>query len=368
MSSFSIGSFMGDMAKSFAPELKDFVTDFMNKDPKMDNITWLGGTLVKHLPNMAPELVSQMGQGLIGAVGDFQSRLSSIQAAAAQGQATAEWLRDYLEDNIPQDKMQEYGDYLEQVQANMATGNQVVQQAMLEPDGMINITEEAFETPVATSGQEWNRFSMQPMIADLSQQAELMGMNGMAMPLGNEFMQQAMEMPTGVIPQELIDGSAQMSLDQGVKLATAAAIKVFIEKKKLTFLSKALPITGIADIACWGVEGAKCIGRLALGKISAAQAMEHMKHSTVAAMTGFITTGVAPKLLGMIPVVGMPLGIAASVLLASMSTETIQQKLSQGISLVAGVAQEMAQGVMATVTETAISVKNSVLRFVGLEA
>ena len=153
MSSFSIGSFMGDMAKSFAPELKDFVTDFMNKDPKMDNITWLGGTLVKHLPNMAPELVSQMGQGLIGAVGDFQSRLSSIQAAAAQGQATAEWLRDYLEDNIPQDKMQEYGDYLEQVQANMATGNQVVQQAMLEPDGMINITEEAFETPVATSGQ-----------------------------------------------------------------------------------------------------------------------------------------------------------------------------------------------------------------------
>ena len=159
-----------------------------------------------------------------------------------------------------------------------------------------------------------------------------------------------------------------MSLDQGVKLATAAAIKVFIEKKKLTFLSKALPITGIADIACWGVEGAKCIGRLALGKISAAQAMEYMKHSTVAAMTGFITTGVAPKLLGMIPVVGMPLGIAASVLLASMSTETIQQKLSQGISLVAGVAQEMAQGVMATVTETAISVKNSVLRFVGLEA
>ncbi len=365
---FSLSNITGELAKAFVPEFKNIISDYMAKDPKVDNLTWLGGLLAKQLPGMASEKIVNIGEGLLGGVSNFNSRMASMEAAAAQGKAAAEWLRDYLEDNLPQNDMQRSGEYLEQMYGNMMAGNEVARQATANPEGMINITEEAIEGEIVPSDQEWNRFSMQPLISDLAQQAELMGMNGMSMPLGNEFMQQAMALPTGVIPEEYIAGESSASLDQGIKLAAATAIKVFIEKKKLSFLSKILPVHGIADIACWGVEGAKCIGKLALGKMSAAQALEHMKRTSMVALIGFIANGVAPKLLGMIPVVGMPLGVAASALLASMSTEEIQQKLSQGIELVADVATEMVDGITATVKAGVNTVKNSVMQFLGVEA
>ena len=365
---FNMNNIMGELAKNLAPGFKDVISDYMAKDAKTDNVTWLGSLLAKQLPNLAPEGIAQIGQGLIGGVSNFNARMASMEAAAAQGKASAEWLRDYLEDNLPKADMQSSGDYLEQMYNNMAAGNEVAQQAVADPNGMINITEEALAAEAVASGQEWNRITMQPMVADLGQQAELMGLNAMGMPLGNEFMQQAMSMPTGIIPEEYIAGEPSATMDQGIKLAAAAAIKIFIEKKKLSFISKIIPVHGITDIACWGVEGAKCIGKLAMGKISAAQALEHMKKTSVVALTGFIANGVAPKLLGMIPVVGMPLGIAASALLASMSTEEIQQKLAQGISVVADVATEMADGIAATVKAGVNTVKNSVMQFLGVEA
>lgn len=365
---FNMNNIMGELAKNFAPGFKDVISDYMAKDAKMDNVTWLGSLLAKQLPNLAPEGIAKISQGLIGGVSNFNARMASMEAAAAQGKASAEWLRDYLEDNLPKADMQSSGDYLEQMYNNMAAGNEVAQQAAADPNGMINITEEALAAEAAGSGQEWNRITMQPMVADLGQQAELMGLNAMGMPLGNEFMQQAMSMPTGIIPEEYIAGEPSATMDQGIKLAAAAAVKTFIEKKKLSFISKIIPVHGIADIACWGVEGAKCIGKLAMGKITAAQALEHMKQSSVVALTGFIVNGVAPKLLGMIPVVGMPLGVAVSALLSCMSTEVIQQKVAQGINVVANVATEMAEGIATTVKAGVNTVKNSVMQFLGVEA
>ena len=365
---FNLSDITSGLARTFAPEIKDIISDYMTKEAKVDNVTWLGNMLAKKLPNMNPEGIVKIGEGLIDGVSNFNARKASMEAAAMQGQNSAEWLRDYLEDNLPKEDLQKSGEYLEQIYNNMMMGNGVAQQAMKDTNGMINITEEALAAENAVSGQDWNRFTMQPMIADLEQQADVMGLHGMGMPLGNELMQRAMSMPTGIIPQEYIEDNAPSVMDQGLKLATAAAMKIFIEQKKIPFISKLLPINGIVDIACWGVEGAKCIGKLSLGKISAAQAMAQMKQSSVAALTGFIANGVAPKLLGMIPVVGMPLAFASSALLASMSTEEIQGKLAQGISIAANVATEMAEGIVTTVKAGANTVKNSVMQFLGMEA
>lgn len=353
---------ISDNVKAVAPSIKEFVTSYMERGD-MDNATWLAKQLATHFPKLNPEQLVGMGQGLFDGVNSFNARLAAAEAAAAQGRSNAEWLRDYLEDNLPEGNMQAYGDYLEQANGSLAEGNQVLEQAVQNPSGMINVSEEQMASPVVPCGTEWNRFSVQPMVADFTQQAEFAGMNGMS--IGQTLVPQLAGMPTGVFPEEMMEQPSE-TLDQGIKLATAAALKVFIDKKKIPFLSKMFPIGAVSNFACFGVEGAKCLGRFAMGKISAAQALEQMKRTSVVAMTDFLMMGVTPKLLSMIPVIGVPLSFATSIALANMSTEAIQEKLAQGIDLVAGMAQDVVQGVKETITGTVQSVKNSVVEFLGL--
>lgn len=352
---------ISDNVKAVAPSIKEFVTSYMERGD-MDNATWLAKQLATHFPKLNPEQLVGMGQGLFDGVNSFNARLAAAEMAAAQGRSNAEWLQDYLEGNLPGGSMQACGDYLEQANGNLAEGNQVFVQAVQNPSGMINVSEERLDVSVEPSGTEWNRFSIQPMVADFTQQAEFAGLNGMG--VGQALAPQFAGMPTGVFPEEMMEHPSA-TLDQGIKLATAAALKVFIEKKKLPFLSKVLPIGAVSNFACFGVEGAKCLGRLVMGKISAAQALEQMKRTSAVAMADFLMMGVAPKLLGMIPVVGVPIGFATSIALANMSTEAIQEKLAQGIDLVAGMAQDVVQGVKETITGTVQSVKNSVVEFLG---
>ena len=348
--------------KEIAPDIKEVVSSYMDRG-EMDNVTWLSKQIVTCFPKLNPEQVVGMGEGLLDGVNRFNARLASIEAAAAQQQANSEWLRDYLEDNLPGGNMQSYGDYIEQANDVVAEGNQIFEQAINEPAGMIKISNTQLASVFDSSGGNWNRFTVQPIVSDFSQQAELAGLNSIR--LGQSIVPQLSGIPTGIFPEEMVE-TPSANLDQGLKLATAVALKVFIEKKKIPFLSQVLPIGAISNFACFGVEGAKCLGRLAMGKISVAQALEQMKRVSVVALTDFITIGVAPKLLGMVPLVGMPLSFAASIALANMSTEAIQEKLAQGIDLVADMAQDVVLGVRETITGTVRCVKNSVLEYLGL--
>lgn len=349
--------------REIAPDIKEVVSSYMDRG-EMDNVTWLSKQIVTYFPKLSQEQVIGMGEGLLDGVNRFNARLASIEAAAAQQQANSEWLRDYLEDNLPGGNMQSYGNYIEQANDVVAEGNQVFEQAMNEPAGMINISNTQLAPVIDSSGENWNRFTVQPIVSNFSQQAEIAGLNSIR--LGQSIVPQfSGGIPAGIFPEEMMENPSA-NLDQGLKLATAVALKVFIEKKKIPFLSQVLPIGAISNFACFGVEGAKCLGRLAMGRISAAQALEQMKRVSVVALTDFITMGVAPKLLGMVPLVGMPLSFAASIALANMSTEEIQEKLAQGIDLVADMAQDVVLGVRETITGTVRCVKNSVLEYLGL--
>lgn len=359
-----------DIAKLFGmatPTIQDFVISYMKKDAKTDNLTWLGTQLAKHLPDVPIGAAMQMGQEISSSIGRFSANMNAIHAACEEGRTKAEWLRDYLESNMDEETMQERGEYLYQVNENLAAGNAVAMDPQKNFEDMINITEEALNETTQPSGIEWNKYNMQELVDSIGQQAALAGMNGISLPVDPSTLQ-GMQGMANTLPPEMIEQTPSEALDGGVKMAAAAALQFLAKTKKIPILSKLFPVGAITDIACWGVEGAKCIGKCALGKMTATQAMEHMKRASVVAMANLITSGLAPKLFCAIPVVGVPLSYAASLILPNMASEQIQQKLYEGVTMVTDVATEMAQGIADTAKNAMNSVKNSVAAVLGVEA
>lgn len=361
-----------DIAKLFGmatPTIQDFVASYMKKDAQTDNLTWLGTQLAKHLPGVPIGAAMEMGQAVNGSIGRFSANMSAIHAACEEGRTKEQWLRDYLESNAGEETLQERGEYLCQVQENLAKGNAIAMDPAQNFEGMVNITEEALSDTAAPppSGVEWNKYNMQELVENIGQQATLAGMNGMSLPV-DPAMLQGMQGMANTLPPEMVAKTPSEALDGGIKMAASAALQFLAKTKKIPVLSKLFPIGSLATLACWGVEGAKCIGKCAIGNMSASAAMEHMKRASVVAMADFITSGLAPKLFCAIPVVGMPLGYALSCVLPNMANEQLQQKLYEGITVVADLATETVQGIADTAKNAVNSIKNSVTNLLGVEA
>lgn len=344
MAAFTWSSLIPEAVREMTPKLKGLVSSYMEKDENTDTMTWMSGELAKHL-NVPAEEAMQMGQDFSDAVGRFSENMRAINESCGAGHTREEWLRATLAKNAEGKNPQEYAGYLEQVNENLAAGNEAAIKAMESPKTVVNLSEEAIAKVEETRSAEWNRYKLQSLSASIAEQAELAGMSGMSVPVDPALLD-SMEDMTDALPPEMMEDNVSASLDNGVKMAAAAALKVVAETKKIPFLSKLLPIAGIANLACWAVEGAKCLGRCALGNMTPMQGIEHMKRASVAVMADLVTIGLAPKLFAAIPVIGMPLSFAASLILPNMTTHQVREKLYTGVTKICEMAKTIVHSIM----------------------
>ena len=351
---------------TMAPIAKDLIGSYMAKDESTDNLTWLTEQAEKYLPDVPVAEIMDMGKDILGHVDRFNANMNALHTACAEGSTKEAWLRDYLESNAGEQTTQERGEYLHQVYENLAAGNEAARELRENPNAEIQMAEDAMDEAVPPSGTEWNRYNMQELVDGISEEAILAGMQGMAAPADNEALEGMREM-VEALPPELAEGNLSDDLDRGVKLAATAALTFLTRTRKIPVLSKFFPIGSLATLACWGVEGAKCIGKCAAGQMTTTQAMEHMKRASVVAVADCITSGLAPKLFAAIPVVGVPLSYAVPFLLPEMANEEMQQKIYEGMTKISEMAQMTAKNISEKVKE-AMGVKATATAFAGTEA
>lgn len=347
---FDFGKIFG----STAPTAKEIFKSFAEKGAT-DNITWLAQTFAgnKYTKSEAASLTEEV----CATIGRFNTNMRNIERAVAAGKTKEQWLKNFIEGNVNLSS-QEKGEYLAQANAALNLGNQFMTATMDAPQ-MINITQEVNQLmkqdlpPVDTNAQ-WNRYTMTPVVNEIGQQAMLMGANGMMIPAD------MMQMPGEEILQEnFIEEDRGSVVDEGLKMAAAAAIKIGHAAGKIPFLPKAMPISAITNIACVGVESFKNIGRVAMGKISPIEAVENVGRSMVAAVADFCMTGIPAKLLTPIPVVGPALSIMVGGFLMQCSPEYIQQKIYAGLNKVKTVAKSVATTIGNAVNTVTSTVKNA---------
>lgn len=342
-----------------APIAKDIFTSYSKKDKATDNLTWLAQTFAKNKSTAAD--AAKLTEDVYSTINRFSANMRSIEQAAAIGKTKEQWLKNFIEglDNMTE---QQKGEYLNQANAALGYGNQVMMNAMQNPNE-INITKEVNqltqqELPMPANNVQWNRYTMAPTINQVGQQAVLVGANGMVMPI--DMMDPNAMQGGEVIDQNIIEEERGSVIDEGLKMAAAAALKIGSVAGKIPFLPKAMPMSAITNIACVGVESFKNIGRVAMGKISPMQAMENIGRASIAAIADFCATGIPAKLLAPIPVVGPMLSVAVGGFLMSCSPEYIQQKIYAGIEKIKPIAQKIRATVSNAVNSVTNTVKNAV--------
>lgn len=349
----------GKIFDAIAPTAKEIFTSFAKKGAT-DNVTWLAQTFAGD-KNTAKDAAS-LTEEVYATIGRFSANMRNIEQAVAAGKTKEQWLKNFVESNInltPQQK----GEYLAQANAALNFGNQVMSATMQAPQ-MINITEEVNQLmqqdlPPVDPNAQWNRYTMAPVVNQIGQQAMLMGANGVMLPMPQVTAEE-------ILPQDVTEEQSGSTVDEGLKMAAAAAIKIGHAAGKIPFLPKVMPISAITNIACVGVESFKNIGRVVTGKISPLQAVENVGRAAVAAVADFCTTGLPAKLLAPIPVVGPALSVAVGGFLMQCSPEQIQQKIYAGIDKVKTVAKSVATTIsnaVNTVTSTVTNAAKAVVDF-----
>lgn len=86
--------------------------------------------------------------------------------------------------------------------------------------------------------------------------------------------------------EEAIETALNSGSDTGVKVATAAAIKVSLERGMLPLLAKSTPAGVITSIACVGIEDLKIIAKFSKKEITAFEAMNNMAKTSVTTFYG----------------------------------------------------------------------------------
>lgn len=344
----------GKIFDSVAPIAKDVFKSFSQKGTT-DNVTWLAQTLAgnKHTAEEAVSLTEE----IYSTIGRFNANMRNIEQACAAGKTKEQWLKNFIEGNVnltPQEK----GEYLAQANAALNFGNQVMTTTMQAPQ-MINITEEVNrlmqqDLPPVAPNTQWNKYTMAPVVNQIGEQAMLMGANGMMMPVDMS------QMPGEEILQgDFIEEERGSVVDEGLKMAAAAAIKIGHASGKIPFLPKAMPVSAITNIACVGVESFKNIGRVAMGKISPMQAVENVGRAMVSAVADFCSTGIPARLLAPIPVVGPALSVMVGGFLMQCSPQYIEQKIYAGIEKIKPVARRIATTINNAVNTVTSTVKNA---------
>lgn len=342
----------GKIFDSVAPIAKDIFTSFAKKGA-VDNVTWLAQTFAdnKHTARDAQSLTEEV----YTTVGRFSANMRNIERAVAAGKTKEQWLKNFIEGNVNLTAQQK-GEYLAQANAALNLGNQVMSTTMQAPQ-TIDITAEVNQLmqqdlPPVNPNAQWNRYTMAPVVNEIGQQAMLMGANGAMLPMPRVPAEE-------ILPQDVIEEERGSVVDEGLKMAAAAAIKIGHAAGKIPFLPKVMPVNAITNIACVGVESFKNVGRVVTGKISPLQAVENIGRASVAAVADFCTTGLPAKLLMPIPVVGPALSVMVGGFFMQCSPEYVQQKIYAGIDKVKTVAKTVAMPISNAVNTVASTVKNA---------
>lgn len=359
--------------KGFVPIIKGMVKSYVQKPAGQDTVSWLGSELQNQLKGMTSEEAGNISQDIMAHVDGFNSRAASVEEAAHKGISREEWLRNDLKERITVENINEYGQYLSEVNDSLTVGNQLLVKAVDSADGKIVINSSMETVPEETEkylptieAQQWNKFTINTLSKQIVKQAELAGTGMVAVPSGIEM---ALEETAGVleeIPGSDVLTNGTQEADRALKGLAAGALKIGVETGKVPFLNKSTPTPLIVDIACWGMEGVKSVIDVARGEKSVLQALEHMKNISVAMISDLVSNKLSSKLFSMIPIVGPLFSTPIGSVVVQQVDQKIKSVIDFGMKKIVPVAVKTVKRVAKAVVDTVTNVKNAICEFFGI--
>lgn len=370
LSNVQLEGFSGKEVNELIPVLKSLLSSYMQKSSDVSLVDWLKDELIKHLPNELGETVATFSEDIVSGVDNFNNNMIDLESNRVQGNAKEAWLKNQLKEILSEMDINEQGKYLSQVEQALAIGNQVVNTATNSPNGgIIKVDENSIQTDTNNIPQNWNKYSLQEVINNITKQAQIAGVAGTTIPVGiNTALQNTENETINQMPKEdILDSEIGSDFDRGIKTVAAGALKICVDKGKIPFISKDTPIGGIVNMACWGVETVKTLGNFAQGKMSALKVVDKLGNIAISAVAELCRTG-ATKVLSAFPTVGPVIGGAVGAAIGNMVSTKVKIVLHKGLEKIKPIAAtvlDTARNAVAATVNTVKNIGNKVLSFFG---
>lgn len=341
--------------EGFVPIAADLLSSYLNKSAETTTLDWLKNNMTKYLPDTAAKVINEISDELIDCVDEFNNNMQSLEENSRQGKTNEQWMQSQLRE-LPNMDMNQTGEYLSKVQAGLTAGNQQVEKALKTGEPLTIDAEPIQENNQETTQQNWNKFSLNSVISNIAGQATIAGLNGAMLTSGADMALKVTE-KLPVLKKDIAEADLFSSLDTGLKVASAAALKIAANTGKIPFLKKT-PISTIASIACWGVESVKAITNFASGKKNAMQTVDHLGKAAISAVTGLIKKGVDMAVWSKVPVVGPFIGMTTGTAVGDTASKKVGELLKVGFKKIRPISATALETTKKAITATVDTVKN----------
>ena len=341
-----------------------FYKSYATKPQELGIQEWLFARLKEELPNREDSYIERVSNDIVDGVRNFDEDLKSLDASCERGLSKEQWLANSLEQSSSGLDRNEYGNYLAEVDKNLALNN---------AQAMNSITAKAGENPVIlTKNQEqdldinkqedkdWNSYSTKALALNVGKQATLSGVTGLCMDNGSYIDPQSFTDNDPEV-QDFVSNSIESGIDFGLKVATTGALEIAVENGIFPFL-KDTPAGILSSIGAGIVENCKSAWKFATGKINGHEFLDRVGRVATAQVKCVVDTILLKKencekigeFVGSFwGPVGAKVGKTVGTIVSSVANTDVGKAIGEGIKKIAKPAVDYAKNCWNTVKKTA---------------
>ena len=253
--------------REVGPIFNRFYKSYATKPKDVDIQEWLFTRLKEELPNREDSYIKQITNDIVDGVHTFDENLKSIDEYCEKSidKSCEKWLVNSLEQYSVDMDINEYGNYLAEVDRNLALNNAMAMKAINQGEYLEIKKQE---------NSDWNSYLTDALALNVGKQATLSGVTGLCMEAESYVDSQILN-NDDVEVQDFVSNSIESGFDFGLKVATTGAIEVAVENGIFPFL-KNTPAGILSCIGSGIVENCKTVWKFIKGEINGDEALDRV--------------------------------------------------------------------------------------------
>ncbi len=130
-----------NLSEEEVQEIQKIFQRFMEKykeNPERETVEWLEEQLAEELPDKEPEEIRSIAKDIVESVEEYDTDLEELNRSCKKGITKESWLADRIMDGSKGVAVNQFGDYLWQIDRNFANANAQMVRTVLRADGQVN--------------------------------------------------------------------------------------------------------------------------------------------------------------------------------------------------------------------------------------
>jgi hypothetical protein len=337
------------------PVVQRFMTAYANKPDDEPFEDFTANLIAIEMPEMPPTEIKQFCSEVARAAEAFDKNYESLTSFCRDGHNKNQWLYRKIQGRIASNTFQRtessmLADIEEQSHALNICNCKLheLMHSNKTADGLVKSISREFKTQLKAAVAPELKIASK----NVQEAAYSLGKNAVWSGIGGAIVSSAVYMvkqkanKQEIKTEEAVGAALTSGSDAGIKILTAAAIKVGLRKGFIPLLAKSTPAAVITNIACVGIENLKIMAKYSRNEISALEAMNSIAKTSVTMFYGLGWSAegavLGASFFSFLPVVGTIIGSVFGGMVGYIAGNTFGEGVFAGAKKLLGKARTFA--------------------------